>query len=267
MPYDRSMTSRRTQIRREPPPFQAGTVVSNEPVTRRLTRIQLAGPELVALSIEEPAASVRLLVPTEGEHELIIPAWNGNEFLRPDGSRPVIRTLTPRDLDGDTLTVEIVLHADGALARWAASAQPGAPAAVSGMGRGYRIDPTATGFLLVGDESAIPAIGQLLEWLPSDKDVRVIVEVASPDARVRLASHPRSTVDWVESSSGPASGDAMVDAVQAMQIPGGWRVWAAGEAAAMFRIRKHLFETLGLERRHATVRGYWKHGRAGPGSG
>jgi NADPH-dependent ferric siderophore reductase len=29
------------------------------------------------------------------------------------------------------------------------------------------------------------------------------------------------------------------------------------------RIRKHLFDELGLPRSATTVRGYWKHGRAG----
>ena len=66
--------------------------------------------------------------------------------------------------------------------------------------------------------------------------------------------------------AGSPPGDALVEAVESMKIPDNWRVWAAGEAAAMFRVRKHLFDTLGFERRHATVRGYWKHGRSGPGS-
>ena len=41
------------------------------------------------------------------------------------------------------------------------------------------------------------------------------------------------------------------------------RVWVAGEAAGVQRIRRHLFEERGLTRAQATVRGYWKHGRAG----
>ena len=34
-------------------------------------------------------------------------------------------------------------------------------------------------------------------------------------------------------------------------------------AAAVHRIRRHLFEERGLSRRQAVVRGYWKAGRAG----
>ncbi len=253
------------RIRRAPPPFRRCTVVSSELISPRLARITLAGEELDGLAIDEPAASVRLLIPAPGD-DLVIPVWNGNEFLRPDGSRPIIRTLTPRNMDGDTLTVEIVLHADGAMSNWAASVQGGEQAAISGTGRGYTIDPTADGFLLTGDESAIPAISQLLESIPPQAAVRVIVEVADPDGRAPLPSHPGATVDWVELPTGAPPGDALVDAVEAAEIPDDWRVWAAGEAAAMFRLRKHLFETLGLERRHATVRGYWKHGRTGAGS-
>ena len=36
------------------------------------------------------------------------------------------------------------------------------------------------------------------------------------------------------------------------------RVWAAGEAGAMQRIRRHLFEERNLPRSRASIRGYWK---------
>ncbi|MDH3249750.1 MAG: siderophore-interacting protein [Acidimicrobiia bacterium] len=258
--------SQRAPIRREPPPFRTAFVVSNERITPRLARIRLTGPELEALTIDEPAASVRLLIPTPGDAELIIPVWNGNEFLRPDGTRPIIRTLTPRSLDGETLSLEIVLHDDGAMSHWAASVGGDEGAAISGMGRGYSIDPTAAGLLLAGDESAIPAISQLLEWIAPETDVLVIVEIADPEGRAPMPSHARAAVSWVELPTGAPPGDALVDAVESAEISDGWRVWAAGEAAAMFRIRKHLFDSVGLERKHATVRGYWKHGRTGPGS-
>lgn len=240
-------------------------MASRQSLSPRLTRITLSGEELEGLTIDEPAASLRLLIPSPGD-ELVIPSWEGNEFLLPDGSRPIIRTLTPRAMEHSDLMVDIVLHDEGAMANWAASVQPGAPAAISGMGRGYTIDPRADGHLLAGDESALPAISQLLEWLPPDKAVVVFIEVGAPHGRVSMPSHPRALVEWVDAPADGAPGDALVGAVEATPIPDGWRVWAAGEAASMFRIRKHLFETLGLDRRHATVRGYWKHGRTGPGS-
>ena len=134
----------------------------------RLVRATLTGPELEGFTVDLPAASVRLLLPTPGSSELVMPAWNGNEFLMPDGSRPTLRTFTPRRVDRGALEldVEIVVHGNGAASRWAAAAEPGARAAVSGPGRGYAIEPEAPAFLLAGDETALPAISQLLEDAP-----------------------------------------------------------------------------------------------------
>ncbi|MEW6474188.1 MAG: siderophore-interacting protein [Actinomycetota bacterium] len=241
------------------------TVAGVTPLTPRMVRVTVAGPELEGLVVEQPAASVRLLVPSAGAGELVMPAWKGNEFLLPDGSRPVIRTLTPLRVDpvNHRMDVEIVVHEGGAVSAWALEAQAGAEAAVSGPGRGYPVDPEARGFLLAGDESAIPAIGQLLEVLPPDKPVRVMIEVASPQARLELPKHRTAEVEWHDLAEGAPPGEAVVAAVTGAELPAGTRVWAAGEAAAMQRIRKHLFETRGLARSDTWIRGYWKHGRAG----
>lgn len=237
------------------------------PVTPRLVRVVVGGPELDGLVIEQPAASVRLLLPSPGSTALVMPTWTGNEFLLPDGSRPAIRTLTPLRLDtaSHRVELEIVVHDGGAASAWALAARPGDEAAVSGPGRGYPIDPDAAGFLLGGDESAIPAVSQLLEKLPADKPVRVLIEVASPDARLELPKHPCVSVEWYDLPSGAPPGDALVAAVTTADLPAGTKVWAAGEAAAVQRIRRHLFEERGVARSDTWIRGYWKAGRAGDG--
>jgi NADPH-dependent ferric siderophore reductase len=112
----------------------------------------------------------------------------------------------------------------------------------------------------------------------------VIIEVAHPDARLDLPARAtgappgaqpgaaaRATaagttdVWWCDRPAGAAPGDALVAAVidAAADLPAGARVWAAGEAAAVQRIRKHLFDERGLTRSDTWIRGYWKHGRAG----
>ncbi|HEV7685064.1 MAG TPA: siderophore-interacting protein, partial [Acidimicrobiia bacterium] len=176
------------RARRAPPAFRRVAVRAVAPVTPRLVRVTVAGPELEGLVVEQAAASVRLLLPSPGSTDLVMPAWRGNEFLLPDGRRPAIRTLTPLRLDPDahSLDLEIVVHEGGAASAWALAAKEGDEAALSGPGRGYPVDPDAGLFLLAGDESAIPAIGQLLETLPAAKPVRVIIEVAHPDARLDL---------------------------------------------------------------------------------
>jgi NADPH-dependent ferric siderophore reductase len=224
-----------------------------------MTGITLAGPALVGLDPGLPAASVRLLLPADGA-ELEVPTWRGNEFLNRDDSRPIIRTLTPRRFDPDSLEldVEIVRHGHGPLSAWADSATPGERAAISGTGRGYEIDPSARSFLLAGDESALPAISVLLEALPPEADVQVFCEVIHLDARQDLPPHPGATVRWFERDAGARPGDPLVAAVADAELDPDVHVWAAGEAAAVHRIRRHLFNDRGLDRDHAVVRGYWK---------
>ena len=62
---------------------------------------------------------------------------------------------------------------------------------------------------------------------------------------------------------GAPPGDDLVGYVTTLDVDPEARVWAAGEAAAMQRLRKHLFDQVGLPRSQAVVRGYWKQGRAG----
>jgi len=240
------------RVRREPPAFRRASVAAVRERSPRLRAVTLEGPDLAGFEVPDPAASARLLVPRDGVLEL--PEWNGNEFLFADGSRPPIRTVTPlrSDPEAGRLDVEVVLHGHGPLAAWAASASPGGDVAVSGPGRGYAIDPAARRYLLAGDESALPAIGELLEAIPDTATVAVLVDLAHPDGRLDLPAHPGSTVEWMESG--------FVEAVTARPIADDERIWVAGEAATVQRIRTHLFGGLGVPRGQAVVRGYWKRG-------
>jgi NADPH-dependent ferric siderophore reductase len=250
------------RMRREPPRFRRVEVAATRALSPRLMRVQLRGEELAGFAIPAPAASVRVLLPRGTELEL--PQWTGNEFRTADGSRAPIRTFTPRAFDAstNTLTVDVVLHGNGAASEWATTARPASPAAVSGPGRGYTVDQHAPGFLVAGDETAIPAIAQLLESLPA-APARVAIEVVGADARIELPAHPTARVSWHELDPGAAPGDAFVAALRALPVAPGTKVWVAGEAAAVQRARRYCFEERGIPRADTWIRGYWKHGRAG----
>ena len=253
------------RVRREPPPFRKLTVRRAERLSPRLMRVTLGGAALEGLVIGQPAASVRLLLPSPGSGELVMPRWRGNDYRLPDARRATIRTFTPRRFDphGLELDLDIVLHGDGVAPAWAEAVEPGDPGAISGPARGYAVDAEASEFVLAGDETAIPAISQLLEQLPADAPVRAFIEVSSSDAQIVLPSHAQATVEWLEPSADGVPGDGLVAAIRSIALAPGTRTWAAGEAAAMQRLRRHLFEDRGLSRTAAFVRGYWKHGRAG----
>jgi len=228
-----------------------------------MLRVVSGGDELEGFAIEAPASSVRLLLPPEGHDEIVMPTWTGNQFELPDGRRAPIRTFTPRYFDEERreLTLDLVLHDHGAATDWARRADIGDEVAISGPGRSEAVDADARSFLLAGDESAIPAIGQLLEAIDPERSVEVHVEITAPEARLELPAHPNATVTWHEAAAGAAPGDAFVAAVERIEsLPDA--VWVAGEAAAVQRLRTHLFDERGRTRSSVTARGYWKLGRS-----
>jgi NADPH-dependent ferric siderophore reductase len=208
---------------------------------------------------------VRLLLPRDGALE--VPTWAANNFVYADGARPTLRTLTPVDADParGRLSLEIVRHGDGAATAWAATARAGDPTAISGPARGYVPPASAAGFLFGGDETAIPALAQLAAAVPAGIATDVLVEIGDHTARLPLTDRPEITVQWIDGDEIP--GAALATAFEARRIAERVHVWAGGEAAAMQRIRRHLYDTLGLERERATARGYWKHGRSAGSDG
>lgn len=244
--------------RREPPRFRRLELVNKESLGPRMVRITLGGDALEGFAVAEPASSVRLLLPSPGSNELVMPEWNGNEFLMADGSRPIIRTFTPRNLTPDGLDLDLVIHEGGAASAWVTAVEQGAAAAISGPGRGYVVDEAAAGFMLAGDETAIPAMAQLLEFIPDEKPVVVHVEVAADFGRITLPNHANASVVWHELARGAETGCELLDAVRNADLREDVPIWCAGEAAAMHRIRSYLFAEQRLPRSLATVRGYWK---------
>ena len=254
------LKARLAAIRKPPPPFEPVTVVAREERSPRLIRLTFAGDVLRGLIVDRPAASVRFVVPWPGR-ELELPEWNGNEFLLADGSRPALRTFTPLhpDTDGGRLDLEIVRHPGGAVSQWAETTEIGDEAAISGPGAGYDFPEGADRLVVLGDETAIPAITQLIDMAPGSLPLDVHVEAIREDAVVDMAPRDIDHVGWHLTPEGETPGVRLAAVVEAMDaLPHGTDVWAAGEASAVQRIRNHLFKTLGVERSRATVRGYWK---------
>lgn len=222
-------------------------------------RLGLGGNALAGLPPFQPAASIRMVVPWPGD-QFEIPTWTGNEFLLASGSRPALRTFTPVKFDVATkqLCLDIVRHDGGAISGWAETTSRGDAAAISGPGRGEDIDSEATSYVLLGDETAIPAIRQMIEAIPDEVRIAAHIETVSIEARLELPSHPGLTVSWhdAEEEAGPCG--QIRNAITTIEIDSGTRIWAAGEAAAMQAIRKHVFNERGVPRDHTSIRGYWK---------
>jgi NADPH-dependent ferric siderophore reductase len=179
---------------------------------------------------------------------------------------PTMRTYTVRHWDEATreLTIDFVHHGDeGVAGPWAASAQPGDVLWFNGPGGAYTPDPAADWHLLVGDESALPAIGSAVEQLPPGARATVLVEVADPSEEQKLGDSDDLDVRWFHRSGATGGrGDALVAAVEALGFPDGTpHVFVHGEAGFVFRIRKNLFQDRGLPRDQVSLSGYWRLGK------
>ena len=261
---DADRLARLTRVRREPPPLRTVTVTDRVELSPRMLRLTFVGEGLRELVVDEPAASVRLLVPTPGADELVIPEWDGNEFLLPDGSRPVLRTFTPLRVDNDTgrLDLEIVRHPGGAVSAWAEHVEPGAPAAISGPGTGFRFPDDAHTLIVLADETSLPAALQLAATAPERLALAIHIEVIDHDAVIDVDLRDGDSIEWHVTEPGTTPGGRLAEVVRSLDaLPDGTDLWAAGEASAMHAIRTHLFDTLGVPRKRATVRGYWKPAR------
>ena len=76
------------------------------------------------------------------------------------------------------------------------AARPGDPLLLLGPGGAYSPDPTADWHLLVGDESALPAIGAALERVPAGVPVLTLVEVDGPADEQELTTPSRLDLRW-----------------------------------------------------------------------
>jgi NADPH-dependent ferric siderophore reductase len=178
--------------------------------------------------------------------------------------RPAVRTYTPRAFDPETGTLEIVfvLHESGPASDWARRVTVGDHIAVAGPGGRFSHDLSHPHWWIAGDESALPAIGTLLEALPAGVHADVHVEVDGPDDEIALSSAADTEVTWHQRRGPGMFGAELHDAVVAAEMPDDVQVWVACEATAVRRIRRHLLTERPGSASSLITRGYWRIGAA-----
>ena len=250
--------------RRRPPP----RVVEVRRVTRitpRMVRITLGGEQMTGFNSKGPAEHVRIYLPDAESGELVLPV-EGPEGLNfpPDKPRPMSRAYTPRRWDAESgeLDVDIALHEYGPGAAWAASVKEGDTAVISGQpGGAYFPDAGAAWYVIGGDEAALPAIGTLLEVLPSTMRAYVIAEVHDAAEEQELESAAPFEVTWLHREAGARPGRALADTLKSASLPeGDGRIWVSCEANIMRELRRHYIEDRRLDRSMLRTQGYWKMG-------
>ena len=171
-----------------------------------------------------------------------------------------IRNHRPGESEVD---IDFALHGTpGPASRWAVVARPGDHAVLYGPAASYLPPEDNRWSLIAGDESALPAIGAILEHRPADAVARVLVEVPDERDSQPFECAADADVTWLIRRGAPAERSRLLpNAVRAMTLPARPYVWLAGEASIVTSIRRHLVHERGIDRTAVTFTGYWRHGR------
>lgn len=244
-------------------------------VSEHLVGVRFGGPGLAGFVLTAPAQHIQVYLPQGGVAPELAEADGGFVFAT-GNPHPTVRTYTPRSFDPQTgeLEVHFVVHGAGPGSAWASGAQRGDPVVIGGPAGGYRIDETASRYVIAGDETALPAIATLLEALPATSEAEVHVEVPAGESTQPLGSPAPCSVRWYHRSPASRAGDALIDVLVDPGVIGrhlveapDTRFWMAGEASASRQIRRYLIDHHRLDRSVAYTRAYWKYGRGGDGGG
>lgn len=233
-------------------------------ITPRLVSVWVTGEALDGFTIDAPTGHIKVFLPLSGQDAPLLPEFLPEGQVVPEDARPVVRTYTPRRFDAGnrTLEVQFLLHGEGPASEWAERASAGDQIMVAGPGGRFVMDPTVEHWWIAGDESAIPAIGTLLEALPDTAAAEVHLEVADADDELEFTSPAKTAITWHHRRAPDAWGAELDEAARAAAIADGAKVWVACEAAAMRGIRRHFLADRGLPASSLVTRGYWRIGEA-----
>ncbi|MFB9235965.1 siderophore-interacting protein [Plantactinospora siamensis] len=239
-------------------------VARTERITPHMIRVVLGGEELAGLDVGEHTDHyVKLIFPRPDVRYPEPFDLNAVHRELPREQWPRLRSYTIRAFDraARQLTIDFVHHGDEGLAGpWAAAARPGDVIRFLGPGGGYAPDPAAGWHLLVGDESALPAISVALERLPVGAPARVFLEVSDGAEEQKLPTAADAEIVWAHRGDRPV-GERLLAAVAGLDFPAGdVHAFVHGEATFVRALRRLLRVDRGVPAERLSISGYWRAG-------
>ena len=215
-------------------------------VTPNMLRVTLCGEDLQAFRSLGFDDHVKILVPTDT-----------GTFERRD------YTHRRYDVAGRMLAIDFALHDAGPATLWALGAKPGDTVQVAGPKGSAVVSPDVRSWLLVGDETALPAIGRRIEEAGAGTHLTSVVAVPGPEDEQSFATRADLTALWVHRpASAAADPGALLAVVQTLDLRPDTFIWVAAEAGVARAVRDHVIERRGHPRAWVKASGYWIMGKA-----
>ncbi|HDS1736020.1 MULTISPECIES: siderophore-interacting protein [Pseudomonas] len=281
-----------------------------EPLSPSLRRYVFTGEDVRHMNTLAADQRIKLFFPSPSGQLPSLPKdgkWQQARRGLPAEHTPPMRTYTIRQLDREAreVAVDFVLHGvNGPASAWATHARLGDRLQMVAPNLDYAGDPGGYEWkppqgvkqvLLIGDETALPAIAGILEGLTLSQPelpAEVFVEVPLQSDCLQLLHSAATTVHWLprdllRCEHGHAMRHAVRELAQlpSMRVckqpdlhdvdieqsilwerasgdPSEFYAWVAGESATVMEIRRYLLKERGLDRDSVTLMGYWRAGRS-----
>ena len=236
-------------------------------VTPNLVRVTLRGDELAGFHSPGFDDHVKVFFPDPVSGALTLPVAGPDGPVFPaDQPRPAARDYTPRHYDpvAGTLDLDFAMHDAGPATTWAAQAKPGQRLGIGGPRGSFIIPTDFDAHLLIGDDTALPAIARRLAELPAGAHAVVLAEVDSAADQLSFESQAQVSLHWVHRlGAEPGSTTLLVDALATLPLPrGDYHAWIACESAMAKQLRSALLTGHGAHPAWTKAAGYWRRGSA-----
>lgn len=230
-------------------------VIGIDKISKHMTRVSLGGQDLDGFTSLGFDDHVKLFFPQTDAGE-----------ARPDVQLALVgRDYTPRRYDPktNTLVIDFALHeAGGPATRWAEQVQTGQHLEIGGPRGSFIIPEAYDWYLMMGDETALPAIGRRLEELPAGARALVIAEVDGVADEISFETAADISITWAHRNGAkPGSSDVLSRALTKLRLPGGdYYAWVACESLIAKALRTQLIAENGANPKWMRAAGYWRRG-------
>lgn len=244
------------------------TLKSKEFLTPHYIRITLSG-DVTEFQHSTVGDNNKIYIPPVGVDQVHFPVLDpqSGKWLHEDNKvAPSVRTYTHKgvDLSKNELYIDFANHGDnGPASTWAVNAEIGDKLGVAMRTTPKVLYPShADWFLLVGDATAIPVLGAILEGLAASATGICVIKVNSPEDIQDLTTKAAIEFQWiVEQETQNESG--LVAAVKNLKIPSRSKFgYVASEFSDVKQIRTYLRKQLEWSASELYAYSYWKKGVA-----
>lgn len=236
-------------------------VLERRQITPHMLRITFTGKNLERFSADDNL-HVRLVIPPETENSAAWATVDEDGLLHRANVRPHYRKYTIRNIDAAAgrIDIDFAMHVGaGPATAWASRAQPNDLVGI--IGPGGRSANAADWYLIVGDDSALPAIARIAQSLPTTASGKIIIEVDDERDEQPIARPTGISLRWLHRLGKPPGSSALL--LKAV-VEIGWPpavssvfAWVAGEAETAAKVRRHLKKTWLLDKEQQLVVAYW----------